>query len=79
MNFPNKFYMRKITRSVGLGFTQPIALENSRGPAQVMAKDEKNNCGNYSCSQSQRVELSFVLKDDPKTLEKIIQFKEGGL
>ena len=75
-DYPNKLYMRKLTRSVGLGFTQPVKESASRSIASI---GEKHDCGNYSCSLSQRVELSFTLKDDPKAIQKIISFQEGQL
>ena len=78
MKFPEKYYMRKLTRSVGYGFIQPVK-NDGRLPASMKVASDKNNCGPYSCSLSQRVELSFTLKDDPKALEKLIEFKEGGL
>ncbi|EQC44889.1 OmpA family protein, partial [Bacteriovorax sp. Seq25_V] len=36
-------------------------------------------CGEFSCSLSQRVELSFSLKDDPKTIEKILNLPKDDL
>ena len=74
--------MRKITRSIGLGFTQPITSPdvNSRSLASLPGSAELvqvQNCGQYSCSLSQRVELSFTLKDDPQVIQNIVKYKEG--
>ena len=87
--YPNKLYMRRITRSVGFGFTKPIKpsrMSRGRAPASISAVDdlsaklgEKHNCGDYSCALSQRVEMSFTLKDDPNVFKKIFKFREGEL
>ncbi|MFG1504450.1 OmpA family protein, partial [Halobacteriovorax sp. ZH5_bin.2] len=97
MNYPYKFYMRNVTKSIGYGFSRPIPLETvierqresiaaeliepkgfiveERKPASfaVPLANEDMKCGQYSCSQSQRVELSFTLKDDPKAMERLLQ------
>ena len=56
-------------------------LVADRSPASVkipMANPDLK-CGKYSCSLSQRVELSFSLKDDPKTIEKILDLPKDDL
>ena len=72
MKYPEKLDMRRITRSIGYGFTRPV--KQSRQIAQ-----EESLCRSYNCSLSQRVELSFTLKDDPTALDKILRFNSGGL
>ncbi|MEX1098874.1 MAG: hypothetical protein WEB87_00525, partial [Bacteriovoracaceae bacterium] len=79
--YPYKFYMRSLTRSIGHGYNKPVEKNVMRSIASFEPKDyvTKDNCGQYDCALSQRVELSFTLKEDPKTLEKIIQYKAGDL
>ena len=49
--------MRKLTRSVGYGFIQPVK-NDGRLPASMKVASDKNNCG-YIVRLSQRVELSL--------------------
>ncbi len=62
--------LKYFTRSIGQGFTRPIKKEISRSLASVSSEDKV--CGPYNCYASQRVELSFTLKDDGDSLNKLI-------
>jgi len=86
--YNHKFTMRKITQSIGRGYTMPIprgpstealvivpslpGSELGRAPASLGSIQD---CGPYDCQQSQRVEISFTLEDDAEALEKILQIK----
>ncbi|WP_198295338.1 OmpA family protein [Bacteriovorax sp. DB6_IX] len=56
-------------------------LVADRAPASIPVPlaNPDLKCGKYSCSLSQRVELSFTLKDDPKTIEKILDLPKDDL
>ena len=62
-----KIDLKTKTRSVGYGYTQPIKFKGSE--KRSIASD--NACYPYDCGLSQRVELSFTLKDDNESLDKL--------
>lgn len=65
--------LKSFTKAVGQGFTKPVvSLPQSRS----LASTQKNTCGPYNCHASQRVELSFTLKDDEKSLNKLINMAQ---
>lgn len=81
--YPHKLDMRRLAQTIGHGYNKPI-VKNQRelasfGPQPLPPMASTADCKEYSCLLSQRVELSFTLKDDPEVLEKMIQFKESGL
>ncbi len=73
-DYNHKIYMRSISKSIGHGYMHPIEKEDQyRGIASL------GTCGPYSCELSQRVELSFTLKEDPKVIENILSIGGGDL
>ena len=73
-DYNHKIYMRSISKSIGHGYMHPIEKEEQyRGLASL------GTCGPYSCELSQRVELSFTLKEDPKVIENILSIGGGDL
>jgi outer membrane protein OmpA-like peptidoglycan-associated protein len=85
--FPYKKVMRKMTQTIGHGYNKPVLKSSDQGrhlastiEAVEIPKMKGNiDCKEYNCPLSQRVELSFTLKDDPEVIEKIIQFQESQL
>jgi len=72
-----KRFLKSFTSAIGQGYTKPVKalqkLQNGRGLASV----KESNCGPYDCYASQRVELSFTLKDDVESLNKIINMAKS--
>ena len=58
--------LKDYTRAIGQGYTKPIK-RSGRNIASTAS------CGKFNCHASQRVELSFTLKDDVKSINKLIQ------
>lgn len=69
-NYDYKIPLRSLTQAVGHGFIRPI-----RKKLKERAVASLTECGPYDCSKSQRVELSFTLKDDRESIQKILQLK----
>lgn len=61
--FNNKFKFREKVSVIGRSFSNPI----KRSIASVQNED----CGEYDCSSSRRVEIRFTLKEDTKIWDKI--------
>ena len=61
-----KTFLKEYTSSIGQGFTRPIKKQG-RNIASSGA------CGPFDCYSSQRVELSFTLKDDVDSINKLIE------
>ncbi len=66
-HFKNK--MRESLFAVGRSYISPIEKAKTVGRDLASVDD---TCGPYDCSLSQRVEISFRLKDDMKAIEKLI-------
>jgi outer membrane protein OmpA-like peptidoglycan-associated protein len=67
--YPFKDSMRESLFAIGRSYISPI--EKPKAVGRDLASVE-NNCGPYNCELSQRVEISFRLKDDMKAIEKLI-------
>ena len=89
-DFNHKIYMRSISKSIGHGYMNPIIRQAEkseqedfssayRSLASISSAEEESTCGPYDCELSQRVELSFTLKDDPKVLESLLNMNVGEL
>lgn len=66
--------LKSFTSAIGQGFTKPVrAMRVGRS----LASTEKSKCGPYDCYGSQRVELSFTLREDINSLNKIINMAKG--
>lgn len=65
--YQHKVELKKKTRSVGYGYTMPIKYMGTKDRSIA----SNNYCYPYDCSLSQRVELSFTLRDDNESLEKL--------
>jgi outer membrane protein OmpA-like peptidoglycan-associated protein len=65
-NYQHKVELKEFTSSIGQGFTKPI---KTKGRALA----SQSACGPYDCHASQRVEISFTLKDDVESINKLIQ------
>jgi outer membrane protein OmpA-like peptidoglycan-associated protein len=61
-----KNFLKEYTSSIGQGFTKPVQKKGRK-----VASD--GACGPYDCYSSQRVELSFTLKDDVESINKLIE------
>lgn len=68
-DFVNKWEMRGLTNSVGKSFSEPILLNRS-------IASQKESCFGHDVKNSQRVELSFTLKDNLK-IRKSFRHLEG--
>jgi outer membrane protein OmpA-like peptidoglycan-associated protein len=66
-SYKYKVDLKTKTRAVGYGYTQPVKFKGSKKRSIA----SKNICYPYDCGLSQRVELSFTLKDDNKSLDKL--------
>jgi outer membrane protein OmpA-like peptidoglycan-associated protein len=66
-HFKNK--MRESLFAVGRSYVSPVEKPKMMGRDLASVDD---TCGPYDCSLSQRVEISFRLKDDMKAIEKLI-------
>jgi chromosome segregation ATPase len=62
--------LKGYTKAIGQGFTKPI--KNKKIEINRSLASNNSNCGPYNCHASQRVELSFTLKDDVKSLNNLI-------
>jgi chromosome segregation ATPase len=83
-NYEFKKELRAIGRAIGHGYLHPIAhkekkqdqeLGRSLASTQV---DSVQECGPYDCLSSQRVELSFSLKDDSDVVGKLMELQRGS-
>jgi outer membrane protein OmpA-like peptidoglycan-associated protein len=75
-----KDQMKLHLSAIGKSYIAPISAkeEPAAGPARQLASiGESKNCGPYDCELSQRVEISFRLKEDLKALEKLIDATGG--
>lgn len=61
-----KKLLKDFTRAIGQGYTKPIKQLGRKIAS-------KGACGPSNCHASQRVELSFTLKDDVDSINKLIQ------
>ena len=72
-----KRFLKGYTSAIGRGYTEPVRklknLKNGRRPAST----KSDKCGTFDCYASQRVELSFTLKDDVESLNKIINMAKS--
>jgi chromosome segregation ATPase len=69
-NYTFKRKLKGYTKAIGQGFTKPI--HSSKIKINRSLASNGSNCGPYNCHASQRVELSFTLKDDVKSLNNLI-------
>jgi len=67
-DYKYKQNLKKYTRAIGQSFTKPIKKVAIRS----IASKQDTACGPYNCHASQRVELSFTLKDDIESLNQLI-------
>ena len=70
-DYSYKKMLKNYTNATGRGFTQPILKQKQIGRSLASVKS-KGECGPFDCYASQRVELSFTLKDDIDSLNNII-------
>jgi chromosome segregation ATPase len=61
-----KTFLKEYTSSIGQGFTRPIKKKGRKIASS-------GACGPFDCYSSQRVELSFTLKDDVDSINKLIE------
>lgn len=66
--------LKNKTRAIGFGYSQPVKYKWSKKRSIA----SKNKCWPYDCGLSQRVELSFTLKDDNDSLNKLFDMTSGG-
>jgi hypothetical protein len=66
-DYKYKLDLKKKTRAVGYGYTKPVIYNGSK-KRSIAAE---NICYPFDCGLSQRVELSFTLKDDNDSLDKL--------
>jgi flagellar motor protein MotB len=60
-SFNQKWVMRNLTNSVGKSFSEPVKFSK-----RFVASQHGRECYGYDVNNSQRVELSFTLKDNLK-------------
>jgi chromosome segregation ATPase len=65
-NFKNE--LKQKTRAIGYGYTQPVKFNGD----QKRSIASQNICYPFDCALSQRVELSFTLKDDDESIKKLL-------
>lgn len=73
-DYPHKERMKSLLQSVGFGYMKPVPLEANRVPASTT---ETQNCGQWDCYKSQRVQINFTLKDNMEEIHKIIEANGG--
>ncbi|MDA8793983.1 hypothetical protein N9N67_12105, partial [Bacteriovoracaceae bacterium] len=73
--FNYKSTLQRMTRSIGKGYSSPIKLKARKGRSLASLK-KKSKCKEYHCKKSQRVELSFTLKDDIKSINDLIKMSK---
>jgi chromosome segregation ATPase len=71
--FKYSLRLRSLTKSIGRSYSAPILKEVVIGPSRSLASVGTNNCGDYDCSLSRRVEFSFALKDDFNDISKLLE------
>jgi len=67
-DYKHKTTLKNKTRAVGYGHTKPIEFFGDKKRSIA----SQNQCYPYDCALSQRVELSFTLKDDDESLKKLL-------
>lgn len=67
--YDHKQKLQLFTKAIGQGYIKPVAapMKLNRKPASTGA------CGPYDCYSSQRVEISFTLKDDVNSINELIE------
>jgi predicted nucleic acid-binding Zn-ribbon protein len=67
-DYQHKTILKNKTRAVGYGHTKPIEFFGNKKRSIA----SQNQCFPFDCALSQRVELSFTLKDDDESLKKLL-------
>ena len=73
--YPFKNELQTFTKSIGQGYIKPVMTQPKIG--RGLASVTQGTCGPYDCYASQRVELSFTLKDDVASINKLIDMAKG--
>jgi chromosome segregation ATPase len=60
--------LKQKTRAIGYGYTQPVKFSGDKKRSIA----SQNICYPFDCALSQRVELSFTLKDDDESIKKLL-------
>jgi chromosome segregation ATPase len=68
--YPHKDRLKLLLQSVGYGYMKPIPKQ--LGISRLPASEEGQDCGEWDCSRSQRVQINFILKDNMEEIHKII-------
>jgi hypothetical protein len=61
-------------KTIGKSYSIPVL----RSPASEPLTG-KQDCGEYDCYQSRRVEINFTLKDDTKVIDSLYKLKRGQI
>jgi outer membrane protein OmpA-like peptidoglycan-associated protein len=71
-DYPHKAKMKRALFAIGKSYVSPLRDEHKEpGPDRRLASVGAG-CGPYDCGRSQRVEISFRLREDLKAIEKLI-------
>tara|TARA_Y100000780_G_scaffold132772_1_gene119470 strand:- start:188429 stop:190888 length:2460 start_codon:yes stop_codon:yes gene_type:complete len=73
--YPFKGELQAFAKSIGQGYIKPVMTKPKIG--RGLASVKEGQCGPYDCYASQRVELSFTLKDDVASINKLVEMAKG--
>ncbi len=72
--FPNRLSLRNKIKTIGKSYSLPVLRSPSSEPSTG-----KQDCGEYDCYQSRRVEINFTLKDDTKVIDSLYKLIRGQI
>lgn len=68
-NYDHKSKLQLFTKAIGQGYIKPVKNQSRKGRKIASS----GACGPYDCYSSQRVEISFTLKDDVNSINELIE------
>lgn len=71
--YPYKSELQLFTKAIGQGYIKPVAKEIKVGRKIA----SQGTCGPFDCYSSQRVEISFTLKDDVNSINELIEMSKN--